>query len=459
MIGAMSKTRSINVEHAKAGQLLALDVKVGTTTILTAFSELTEEHISHLREHGVGEIVIVDDPGNATADRAAERPVFVEPVDDFEVTEPVPDISDTELGTAISALGAAPTRDILPDVRSRLRPSKTLHTHACAYARALAPDQALLAEARSEEEEWFSRHKEQLRSDAGLVPALPPAQTEEALEHLKRAFADLSDEAIAGSEALDGLAKGLQGNLNIGRDSYLQLADVGKPEDYVSKHILQTIITFFKARPDTDEPKRRKREFIKGITSYSLGLARLSARIAGGGSLAEVALERLHEDYKSLYHHLRRAEGVEESVLELVFLQNEHADGRGFPYGLSSDSIPQDSQTLALSSRFSLLTLSKPRFPRLTPRDVALRILACVPNNFSASAASSFMRETGVYPVGTAVKLSDHRLALVTRQNADALLAPVVRPVRSDGDGKVAVGQPMDLRRKDLAIVGALREF
>ena len=460
MIDVMSRTRSINVEHARVGQRLALDVKVGTTTILTAFSELTEEHISHLREHGVGEIVIVDDPTEAAANGlSVERPVFVEPVDDFEITEPIPDIDDAVFGGAISALGVAPAGDILPDVRSRLRPAKTLHTHACAYARSLEPDQTLPVETRSEEEEWFSRHKEELRSKAGLVPAMPLPYIIEAQEHLKQAFTRLSDEDTVSDKTLNELSRLVQNNLNTDRNSYFQLTDVGKSEDIVSKHIVQTIIVFFKARPDTDEPKRRKREFIKGIVSYNLGLANLSTRVTRGGGLTEAALEKLHDDYKSFYHHLRRAEGIEESVLELVFLQNEHADGNGFPYGLSSDSIPQDSQLLALSNRFSLLTLSKPRFPRLTPRDAEARILACVPKNFSASAASSFICETGVYPVGSAVKLSDNRLALVTRQNADALLTPVVRPIRSDGDGKVAVGQPMDLHRKDLSIVGALREF
>ena len=460
MIDVMSRTRSINVEHARVGQRLALDVKVGTTTILTAFSALTEEHISHLREHGVGEIVIVDDPTEAAADgQAVEHPVFVEPVDDYEVTEPIPDIADAELGGAIEALGAAPAGDILPDVRSRLRPVKTLHIHAYAYARSLEPDQLLAAEILTDEEEWFSRHKEELRGNAGLVPAMPPARTKEAQEYLKQAFAQLSDEDTVSGETLDGLSQLVQDNLSLDRNSHIQLADISKPEDYVSAHILQTIIAFFKARPDTDEPKQRGREFIKGIASYNLGLANLSARITGGEGPSEAALNKLHDDYKSLYHHLRRAERVEESVLELVFLQNEHADGNGFPYGLSDDSIPQDSQLLALSSRFSLLTLSKPRNPRLTPRDAALRILASVSRNFRASAAGSFLRETGVYPVGSAVKLSDHRLALVTRQNADALLTPVVRPVRSDDDGSVAVGQPMDLHRKELSIAGVLREF
>jgi len=460
MIDVMSRTRSINVEHARVGQRLALDVKVGTTTILTAFSELTEEHISHLREHGVGEIVIVDEFTEAAADGPTiERPAFVEPVDDYEVTEPIPNVTNTELGGAIAALRDARAGDILPDVRSRLRPVKTLHIHAYAYARSLEPDQMLPVETPTEEEEWFSRHKEELRSNAGLVPAMPPARIREAQEHLKQAFVQLSDEDTVSSETLNGLSKLVQNNLSLDRNSHIQLIDISKPEDYIPAHILQTIIAFFKARPDTDEPNHRRLEFIKGIASYNLGLANLSARIAKGKGPSEAALEKLHDDYKSLYHHLRRAEGVEESVLELVFLQNEHADGNGFPYGLSNDSIPQDSQLLALSSRFSLLTLSRPRIPRLTPRDAAMRVLASVTKNFRASSVGSFMRETGVYPVGSAVKLSDHRLALVTRQNADALLTPVVRPIRSDDDGSVAVRQPMDLCRENLSIVGALREF
>jgi len=457
---AMLKMRPIHVEHARAGQRLALDVKVGTTTILTAFSELTEEHINHLREHGVGEIVIVDEPaGSATAEPTAEHPAAAEPADDYEVAEPIPNVPDAELDRAIAALGEGRAGDILPDVRSRLRPAKTLHIHAYAYARSLEPDQMLPAETPTEEEAWFSRHKEELRGYAGLVPALPADAAQKANAYLMQELALSSGEENVSAEGLDALSQLVLDNLNLDRNSYLQLADIGKPEDGVPVHILQTIVVFLKARPGTDEPAQRRREFVKGIASYNLGIASLASRVTRAGGLTEAALEKLHEDYKSLYHHLRRAERVDESVLELVFLQNEHADGNGFPYGLSDDSIPQDSQLLALASRFSLLTLSKPRIPRLTPREAAMRILASVSKNFHAGAAGSFIRETGVYPVGSAVKLSDKRLALITRQNADAPLSPVVRAIRSDADGSVAVGQPMDLRRKSLSILGALREF
>ncbi len=460
MIAVMSKTRLINVEHARVGQRLALDVKVGSTTILTAFSELTEEHISHLREHGVGEIVIVDESTEpAATGPTTKRPAVVEPVDDYEAAEPIPDVPDTEIDSAIAALGVARAGDILPDVAAGLRPIKTLHIHAYAYARSLEPDQLLPTETPIEEEEWFSRHKEELRGNAGLVPAMAPIPAQEAREHLKQAYIQFSDEETVSAETLDALSQLVLDNLNLDRNSHLQLTDVGKPADYVPAHILQTIIVFLKARQDTGDPERRRREFIKGITSYNLGIASLASRVSRAGGLTETALGKLHDGYKSLYHNLRRAERVEESVLELVFLQNEHADGNGFPYGLSDDSIPLDSQMLALASRFSLLTLSKPRMPRLAPRQAAVRILANVSKNFRASAAGSFLHEIGIYPVGSAVKLSDKRLALVTRLNADALLRPVVRAIRSDANGSVVVEQAMDLRRKDLSIAGAVREF
>jgi hypothetical protein len=207
------------------------------------------------------------------------------------------------------------------------------------------------------------------------------------------------------------------------------------------------------------EKKKARREFVKGIVSYNLGMAGLAAQLARAGGATESALEKLREDYKNLYHRLRRAEGVAESVLETVFLQNEHADGNGFPYGLSYDSIPLNSQLLALASRFCLLTLSKPRWPRLTPRSASIRILAGVLKSFDSPATGLFLKGIAPYPVGSAVKLSDNRPALVTRLHPEDLLNPVVRAIRSDAKGTAVVGQPLDLRRKDLSIAGALREF
>ncbi len=446
----MARTRLITVEQAKAGQRLALDVKVGKDTFLTAFSELTEEHISHLRDHGVGEIVIVDETAGTEV---------TEPTDDYEILEPLANVPDAKLSDAIAALDKECAGELLPEVSARLRPAQTLHLHAYAYARALEPDRSLPVETPTEEEEWFSRHKEQLRSDAGLVPVMSPVLASEVSKRLKHAQARISAGETVSNETLGELAQFVLNGLNLDSNSYVSLEDLGDAADLIPAHTVRTVIVFLKVAAPDGEKRKRQGEFIKGIACYNLGLASVVSQLARAGEIAESALEKLPDEYKNLYHKLRRAEGVEESVLEMVFLQNEHADGEGFPYGLSYDSIPQHSQLLALASKFALLTLSKPRLPRLAPRSAAIRILARVSNNFYSSTTGLFLKELGIYPVGSAVKLADERLALVTRLHPEDLLNPVVRIIRSDSRDAAVVGQPLDLRRNDLSIAGALREF
>jgi HD-GYP domain-containing protein (c-di-GMP phosphodiesterase class II) len=169
-------------------------------------------------------------------------------------------------------------------------------------------------------------------------------------------------------------------------------------------------------------------------------------------------MQKLHDDYRNLYQTMRRANGIDESVLELIFLQNEHCDGSGFPYRLSGDSIPFESQCLSISNRFSHLTLSKPRMPRLNPREASMRIIASSGTQFQSQAVHTFLGHTGVYPNGSLIKLSDQANAVVTRQNPDAILRPVVRRVEW-ADGQHSLSEPVDLKQNGVFVTGANFEY
>jgi len=457
----MEQPRLIPLDRAEPGQRLAKEVTHGFTVLLTAGTILTQERIESLRAHGIEHVLILPEgeavPGLEPVlepDASTE-----EPTSDYEVTEPIGAVSEQELGGAIEQLEREGNGLVLPEVTRKLADLPSLHSHAHAYTRSLDERAPLPRQVPSEEEALFARHKESVREEAGLHPALPRAFVATVVKRLSRTLrATVSEEPVSRSE-LEEMALLLLHNANLSAESFLYLDDISSPGEYVPTHILRTIIAFFKVNGENGLGEDRRREFAKGIIGHNLGLAKLALSLLQDGEPTEAIRTKLHDSYRNLYHNLRRTNGIDESVLEMVFLQNEHYDGSGFPYRLSGDSIPRESQTLSLASRFSHLTLSKPRLQRLTPRGAMVRVLANSGRVFHPRAVLNFIQQTGVYPVGSPIRTGDNRIGLVVKQNKGAVLHPVVCMVEADAEGRLGLGSPCDLKQTRTPIAEPLREF
>jgi HD-GYP domain-containing protein (c-di-GMP phosphodiesterase class II) len=464
----MLKTRFIQIDDAQVGQILAKDAEAGFTTLLAAGTILTEERIKQLKARGVEQITITEqlpDDAAAQADLAAadqEEAVVVEPsfkqADDFELSEPVAEISEQALEIAIDSLIKTGNGHSLPQVESKMRKVPTLLGHAQAYTRVFDRTGEMPRREMTSDEAWFAKSKGDLRHDAGLAPIIPPAFAVTVHKRLRRTIANTMEGEPISRPTLDELSVLILHNLSIGEGSYFNLDDVSDREDYIPTHTLRSMLTFFSVSNGSSVCEEKREEFVKGIISHNLGLARLVSNLRGNGGLSAQGLSKLHDEYRDLYQSMRRANGIDESVLELIFLQSEHCDGSGFPYRLSGDSIPYESQCLAISNRFSHLTLSKPRMPRLSPRDASMRIIASSGTQFQPHAVHSFLEHTGVYPNGSLIKLSDQSNALVTRQNPDAMLRPTVRRVEYAAD-KLAISEPVDLKQNGIYVAGAMLEY
>jgi hypothetical protein len=87
-----------------------------------------------------------------------------------------------------------------------------------------------------------------------------------------------------------------------------------------------------------------------------------------------------------------------------------------------------------------------------------MRIIASSGTQFQSQAVHTFLEHTGVYPNGSLIKLSDQANAVVTRQNPDAMLRPVVRRVEW-ADGQHSLSEPVDLKQNGVFVTGAKFEY
>ena len=113
-------------------------------------------------------------------------------------------------------------------------------------------------------------------------------------------------------------------------------------------------------------------------------------------------------------------------ALAVLAQHHEHADGSGFPAGLSSERLSTAARIVAIVNRYDNLCNPSARMPALTPHEAVSTLFAQSRSRFDAAVLGAFIRMMGVYPAGSLVQLTDDRYAQVVGVNSSRPLKPRV---------------------------------
>ncbi len=129
------------------------------------------------------------------------------------------------------------------------------------------------------------------------------------------------------------------------------------------------------------------------------------------------------------------------SVLSGIQSHHEKLDGTGYPYGIAGSNIHFYGRVLAVCDVYDALTSDRSYRMTSFPSEVIEYIMGCADKHFDYEILKSFLQVIVAYPIGTFVKLSDKRFAVVVKNNSENIMRPIVRIINSDG----TVGKDVDL--------------
>lgn len=122
----------------------------------------------------------------------------------------------------------------------------------------------------------------------------------------------------------------------------------------------------------------------------------------------------IREHPEESVRQLRQAGVTQPDWLSWVLHHHENEDGSGYPLGKRGADIPANAKIISLADRYcarvSARHYRKPLLPNAALRD----ILLADKNNLDPSLASTFIRELGIYPTGTYVRLQNGEIGVVT---------------------------------------------
>jgi putative nucleotidyltransferase with HDIG domain len=156
----------------------------------------------------------------------------------------------------------------------------------------------------------------------------------------------------------------------------------------------------------------------------------------------EFAVMRTHPEQGE---RLLRASGLENaSVLHMVRHHHEKFDGGGYPSCLPAEATPLLTRMSTVCDVYDAITSNRPYKEAWDPGE-SLRRMASWKGHFDPAVLKAFIASVGIYPVGTLVRLSSERLAVVVEQRPGALSAPRVRVFFSTRSRSQILQQELDL--------------
>jgi putative nucleotidyltransferase with HDIG domain len=143
--------------------------------------------------------------------------------------------------------------------------------------------------------------------------------------------------------------------------------------------------------------------------------------------------------------------GISEMVIQIAGEHHEKMAGGGYPRGIAGDQISQLGRMTAIVDVYDALTSNRVYHKGMEPTEVLKKLLEWSGTHLDGTLVQQYIRALGIYPVGSLVRLSGGRLAIVAEQSED-LLRPMVRVVFD-------TAHKLQLQPRDIYLIHASEEI
>ncbi|KAF1051712.1 MAG: Cyclic di-GMP phosphodiesterase [Stenotrophomonas maltophilia] len=144
------------------------------------------------------------------------------------------------------------------------------------------------------------------------------------------------------------------------------------------------------------------------------------------GQLDEQEFAQVREHPRRGVDILLRGRQVGALVLDVCMHHHEKLDGTGYPHHLAGEQISLFARMGAICDIYDAITSDRPYKAGWDPAESIRRMTQWCGGHLDEAVFRAFVKCLGIYPVGSLVRLQSERLAIVTDQHPDSLLAPLV---------------------------------
>jgi HD-GYP domain-containing protein (c-di-GMP phosphodiesterase class II) len=206
---------------------------------------------------------------------------------------------------------------------------------------------------------------------------------------------------------------------------------------YAVRHSVDTAIVALLVARALKKPPQELMTVALGALTMNIGMIEHQERMQASStplSADDVALIRAHPETSVAL--LRRAGIDDQAWLDCVLMHHETENGTGYPSGKQALEIEDAARIVSLSDRYCARVSARNYRKSMVPNAALRDILLEGKTTTDAQLAAVFIRELGIYPIGTFVRLLNGEIGVVTRKGinsttpiVDALVGPRGAPL------------------------------
>jgi putative nucleotidyltransferase with HDIG domain len=248
----------------------------------------------------------------------------------------------------------------------------------------------------------------------------------EAKEQVKEMFSEVRMGKSIDSEKIIPMVGEIETLVQRNASTILSVARLKTHDDYTYMHSVAVCALMMSLAHHLDLDEEQTRLAGIGGLMHDLGKALMPMDILqkpGKLTDAEFATIKKHPQTGAA---VLQKNGAEPEVVDIALHHHEKIDGTGYPDGLAGDDISLLARMGAICDVYDAVTSERPYKNAWDP-SAAIQSMAKWEGHFDKKMFAIFVKSVGIYPVGSLVKLSNKRLAVVVEPGIDSLLKPTVK--------------------------------
>lgn len=148
------------------------------------------------------------------------------------------------------------------------------------------------------------------------------------------------------------------------------------------------------------------------------------------------------------YKHIKNHYSIAVTSYVGILQHHERYDGKGYPDGKKGNDISHFGRIISICNVYDNLVSRTPSKEASLPSEAIEYIMASAGTEFESELVNIFLKKVSPYPIGTILKLSNGKKAIVIENNEDCSMRPKVRVI----DGGEILDLTYDLDNKNITI-------
>lgn len=252
-------------------------------------------------------------------------------------------------------------------------------------------------------------------------------QVESSVEVLGQTFQDASQRKRLNWGNILAMSEAHLEQLREDLDLVVAFGNRGIGSDYPCRHSLQTALLASAIGTVMGLSRKDLLDLSTGCMIHDVGMVRVLGLIEEAGSLSHAARLEVMKHPIFISDLLSRAPHVTFAAKMVAYQMHERLDGSGYPSRRSGPQVHPLARIAAVADVYlALISARTQRAPLLPYQAIEQILVATRQGKFDPAAVRALLHVISMFPVGSAVRLSDGRVARVVRSNPLDYSRPVV---------------------------------